>query len=262
MKIAIIENVGPDRNIDGPKNKGMEDRHFLIQSFMDTDSVLGGVFDGHIGKFASDYASKRFPEVFKTHLSKGIKEAFVFSFAQVSDELAAKDPSGSGTTATVFLIQDGTIHVANVGDSKAIIVTDNEMVTLTEDHRTSNPDELDRISHCKGILFSDLKTRKAYVAEHGTKYGLEPTRSLGDIDYMKAGIIDVPHVSTHKISSQDLYLVSATDGLWDFLEDWQVAIKAREIADPEILVQKLNTHVFADFWGHDNLTIIAVRLKE
>ncbi|OGB56532.1 hypothetical protein A2Y27_00515 [candidate division CPR2 bacterium GWD1_39_7] len=240
----------------------MEDAFFLESNFMGHNLILGGVFDGHCGSFAANYASQKFTTYFKSYLNQGIEKAFENSYQQITDELARKDALDSGTTATTFLIMDNTIYGANVGDSGAIVITSEGLLKLTKDHRMTNPDEFARVAAKSSIIFQKIKSRSIYVAGYTTKYGLEPTRSLGDKDYRSAGIIPTPHTFTHRISDQDIYLIVATDGLWDFLNDTQVEILAREIPDPAVLVKEISKHVFGNFWGNDNLTIIAIGFKE
>src|SRR5207253_10438011 len=49
---------------------------------------------------------------------------------------AAKDAatSGMGTTLTVALVEDDHVRFGHVGDSRAYLVRDGELIQLTEDH--------------------------------------------------------------------------------------------------------------------------------
>ena len=47
--------------------------------------------------------------------------------------------------------------------------------------------------------------------------GLAISRSLGDFDATSAGVIAIPTVSHRALTSDDAFVVLASDGLWEFL---------------------------------------------
>lgn len=51
----------------------------------------------------------------------------------------------AGTTAICCLIRDDKLYCANAGDSRAIACRNGTLVTLSNDHKPNNPEEMDRI---------------------------------------------------------------------------------------------------------------------
>ena len=45
------------------------------------------------------------------------------------------------------------------------------------------------------------------------------TRCFGDWCFKKHGVSSEPHISKIEINDDDLFLIIATDGVWDFIED-------------------------------------------
>lgn len=51
----------------------------------------------------------------------------------------------AGTTAICCLIRDNKLYCANSGDSRAIACRNGVLVTLSNDHKPNNPEEMNRI---------------------------------------------------------------------------------------------------------------------
>ena len=66
-----------------------------------------------------------------------------------------KKGDGSGSCALVVFIYNGTCYVANLGDSRAVLVSDNgqKCYQITKDHKPSNPDEQKRIIEAGGKIY-------------------------------------------------------------------------------------------------------------
>jgi protein phosphatase 1G len=50
--------------------------------------------------------------------------------------------SNAGCTANVLLIVDGTLFIANAGDSRCYLQNPHQILALSEDHKPENPKEL------------------------------------------------------------------------------------------------------------------------
>lgn len=229
----------------------MEDTHFLDLDFGGQGWIFGGVYDGHGGSFASEYASQKLHRVFLQKLSIGLspKDAFIGSYETISDDLASQE---SGTTAVNFLIKEGHIFAANAGDARAIVIGAKEFHQLTVDHRLDNPAERQRIENMGGVISYPYACR-------GDR-GLMPTRAIGDEYFKPIGIIAKPWVSQYEISESDLVLLAASDGLFDVMTNEEAAEFARKTPEPKRLLQVLKTEVLFNRFGTDNLTMIAVSL--
>lgn len=87
------------------------------------------------------------------------------------------------------------------------------------------------------------------------------TRSIGN-ENSKIGIIATPSVHRHRISGDDLALVAACDGVFDFMSNEEVAEIACKYRNPTRIVAVLKDEVLGVRAGSDNLTIIVVSLKK
>lgn len=83
-----------------------------------------------------------------------------------------------------------TLHTANAGDARIVLGHGGKATRMTKDHRTDDPEEIDRIDRAGGFLF---KGRVLGV--------LAVTRSLGD-HCMKDFVIAKPFVSERTIQMQ------------------------------------------------------------
>ncbi|KAM4587614.1 pyruvate dehydrogenase [acetyl-transferring]-phosphatase 1, mitochondrial-like [Odontesthes bonariensis] len=161
----------------------------------------------------------------------------------------------SGSTACVIHVSNGVLHVANLGDSRAILGVQEAdgswtAVSLTNDHNAENPDELQR------ILGEHPSSEQRTVVRHDRLLGLLlPFRAFGDVRFKwKAEMLsrvyetrpDVlsavneavrtlpphyltppylsaePEVTRHLIRPADKFVVLATDGLWELMHRQRV----------------------------------------
>lgn len=99
----------------------------------DTAKMYFGVFDGHgtTGDLCASFVRKECPERLVRILDRkngSFLEAYSKSFEETNARLHASriDDSLSGTTAICMFLDGEMIHVANVGDSRAVIATMSE----------------------------------------------------------------------------------------------------------------------------------------
>ena len=131
----------------------MEDGRKIVDSFMsDPNSGFFALFDGHGGKEAVDYCISRMDVEFHKAMNEtgnNVEQALLRCFAKVDDQLRLTGALNSGTTATVSLIrkegQYKVLYIGNVGDSKAALVSRNETLQLTYEHKGTDAREIDRI---------------------------------------------------------------------------------------------------------------------
>lgn len=156
----------------------------------------------------------------------------------------------SGCTACVAHVSNGVLHLANLGDSRAVLGVQEpdgrwSALSLTNDHNAQNPDELQR------ILGEHPPSERRTVVRHDRLLGLLlPFRAFGNIRFKWSADMlgrlyearpDVlsalseavqtppphyltppylsarPEVSRHHIRTSDKFLVLATDGLWELM---------------------------------------------
>ena len=197
----------------------MEDFHIIIDKFMNNNNKgYFSILDGH-GIDCQEpikYATKRLPNLFSNFLintNYNIEKSFIFSFQKIDDELKCYSQiENCGSTLTIIYIDKelNIVYGANVGDSKSILINKNKTYkNLTSEHKVeSNMKENERIKKIGGIIFN------------GRLFGqLNLSRSLGDFSLKNNGLISTPSIHKHKISEDDIYIIIASDGIWDVLNE-------------------------------------------
>jgi len=202
----------------------MEDGHRIIDPLLSTgrngEDCWGyySVFDGHGGREETKYCETKMHEVVLAELNglapgKDARDALVAAFRKVDSQLAMMGAWNSGCTATVALVhrQAGSkprLFVANVGDSRAVLVGSGGARRVSTDHRACDAAEARRVAEEGGIV------------RHGRVGGqLSVSRSLGDHHLKNSGVSCVPDVFACDLASGDNALIIASDGLWDVLDD-------------------------------------------
>ncbi|XP_040997434.1 probable protein phosphatase 2C 72 [Juglans microcarpa x Juglans regia] len=160
------------------------------------------------------------------------KEACISAFKVMDKEIKLQenlDCSCSGTTAVVAIRQGEDLIIANLGDSRAILgtMTKNEVtaVQLTTDLKPGLPCEAERIKNCNGrvaALKQEPHIQRVWLPHEDTP-GLAMSRAFGDFVLKDHGIIAIPNVYYHRLTSNDQFIILATDGVWDVLSNDQVA---------------------------------------
>lgn len=245
MKSAVISEIG--------RRPEMEDAYYLDMDFAGKGWLFGGIYDGHTGNYAACYASERLHKEFLSSLEEGAspQEAFLASYRAVSVSLSRQ---GSGTTAVNFFMREDELFTANVGDARAIIIGDEKTEQLTVDHRVDNPEERKRIEESGGRI------EDPYVLKG--LWALMPTRVLGDEYFRSVGIIPRPFVGMRRISAADRVLLAACDGLFDVMTNEEVADFERNSNNLDDFLKALEAEALHVRKGGDNLTIVAVDLRE
>ena len=170
------------------------------------------------------------------------------------------DISLSGTTLCSALILGNILYLINIGDSRAILGTYNSRINkwkttqLTVDHKPNNPNENRRIIFYNGRIerhkneFGDeVGPYRVYGKDSDSNsQGLTMSRSIGDLESKKYGVIYDPEIFKYELKENDKVIVIASDGLWDQLKNEEVMeiigeclnkdLKAKEAS--EILVEK------------------------
>lgn len=169
-----------------------------------------GLYDGHSGKLAAEYCRIYFHFALLKELnnSSDIATSISKTFSQIDKDfiqLAHKEDTNSGTTASIVFLQSDSIHVANVGDTEVIAYRNGEAFPLTQRHIPQDPNETQRIT--------DLGGKIVWYGTQRVNGLLSITRSIGDRHL--EGIV----TSEASITSSNLqgieFLIIATDGLWD-----------------------------------------------
>ncbi|CAJ1066247.1 integrin-linked kinase-associated serine/threonine phosphatase 2C isoform X2 [Xyrichtys novacula] len=212
----------------------MQDAHVLLPDMsIDLSSLLGqvsrvsyfAVFDGHGGARASRFAAenlhhnlaKKFPSGEKENLDKLIKKCLLDTFRQTDEDFLKKASSQKpvwkdGSTATCVLVVDDMVYVANLGDSRAVLCrveasADGQKrsvtLALSKEHNPTIYEERMRIQRAGGTV------------RDGRVLGvLEVSRSIGDGQYKRCGVISTPDLRRIQLTPNDRFIILACDGLF------------------------------------------------
>ncbi|KAF8769784.1 hypothetical protein HU200_006398 [Digitaria exilis] len=139
------------------------------------------------------------------------------------------DCNFSGTTAVCAIKQGKDLIIANLGDSRAVLATMSDTgyltaVPLTTDQKPSVPREAERIKRCNGRVFAlkdEPSVARVWLPDEDCP-GLAMARSLGDFRLKRHGVVSEPEVTHHRVGRGDLFIVLATDGVWDVLSNEEV----------------------------------------
>ncbi|CAN7082250.1 unnamed protein product [Brassica oleracea var. botrytis] len=230
-------------------NSRLEDQS---QVFTSSSATFVGVYDGHGGPEASRFVNRHlFPYIHKFAKEEGgispdvIKRAFKETEEDfchmVQRSLPLKPQMATVGTCCLFgAISNGTLYVANLGDSRAVLgrVVSGVAVAerLSTDHNVAveevrkevkalNPDDSQIVMYIRGVW--------------RIKGIIQVSRSIGDV-YLKKpefyrdpifqqhgnpvplrrpAMTAEPSIIVRKLKPQDLFLIFASDGLWEHLSD-------------------------------------------
>lgn len=107
-----------------------------------------GVFDGHGGAKAAEFAAKNLRNniisAAGSRVENEIVEAVKEGYIATDVEFLKQDVNG-GTCCVTASIQNGDLIVSNVGDCRAVMSRGGVAEALTSDHKPSRDDERQRI---------------------------------------------------------------------------------------------------------------------
>lgn len=156
-------------------------------------------------------------------------------------ELAREDSGlrGTGTTVVALLFDGARVAILHVGDSRAYLVRDGELVRLTRDHTLVQ------------ALVDEGRISEEEALEHPRRSML--MRTLQD------GTVVEPDLFEHEGRAGDRYLV-CSDGLTAVLSDVDLH---RELSDgaPQEVVERLIA-LANDGGGPDNITCVVADLVD
>lgn len=160
-----------------------------------------------------------------------IQKAIQDGFANTQKYLISKrliNLNYSGTTVISVLIRSKYCICANVGDSRAIIGRLNKNwhpIALSNDHKPNMPGEKERIENNGGRVEPFKEENGDFVGpdrvwlKNEQLPGLAMSRSIGDLVAAQVGVSFEPEIIVHEMSSEDKFLVLASDGIWEFIDN-------------------------------------------
>eukprot|EP01031_Cornospumella_fuschlensis_P035742 gene35742-43354_t len=257
-------------------DKDNQDAYSIVPNFGNSDQqAFFAVYDGHgkDGHYCARYARDHLSRVIHEKMekipagsvsSKTIKQAISVAHYLVNEQMHNDkrfDDSLSGTTAISILFRGKTMFVSNVGDSRAIVVSqgeDGRLVAkpMSSDQTPYRKDERERVKKFGARVLSmdqieglepvhenwgDLNLGEdideggdppRVWSKNGDYPGTAFTRSLGDLLAEECGVVPEPEILEREVRSQDKFIVIASDGVFEFLTNQMVTEILARYEDP------------------------------
>lgn len=253
----------------------MEDFHCIKQALGRNPNIsYFSIFDGHGGKEVSSYLSLNFHRIlikeintinFNTNYDEDIKSimnAIKISFERIDEEILKNNNFSNdvGSTATIIVIYcneneineyNRTLICANVGDSNGFLINNNYIKLITKGHKCEDPSEVKRIKDQGGIVFQGRIFGKLIL-----------TRTIGDKEMKKYGVIPIPDFFCKKISADDLFVIIGSDGIWDIIDEneiYKIGIE-KGLSSEEFSKKLINISKERD--TRDNASCIVIKLNK
>ncbi|KAI9152843.1 hypothetical protein LWI28_002018 [Acer negundo] len=221
------------------------------------DATFVGVYDGHGGPEASRYISDHlFLHLMRLARENGsvsediLRSAFCATedgFLTLVRRTCGIKPliAAIGSCCLVGVIWKGTLYVANLGDSRAVIGSlsrSNKIVAeqLTKDHnasmeevrqelRSSHPEDSHIVVmkhgvwRIKGIIQVSRSIGDAYLKR--PEFSLDPSFPRFHLSepIRRPVLTAVPSIYTRTLQPNDKFLIFASDGLWEHLTNQEAA---------------------------------------
>jgi protein phosphatase len=228
------------RTDTGRQRRGNEDSSFARAPLFVVADGMGGA---QAGEVASQIAVSKFEDGLpdggtpEERLAAVVQEANreIYERSRTEDERA-----GMGTTVTAAYLDEAGVAIAHVGDSRAYMFREGELVRLTQDH--SLVDELVR----RGKLTEEQ------ALEHPQRSII--TRALGPEPFVEVD------TWTYPVRQGDVLLL-CSDGLTSMLSEARISEILRAASSLRAAAEQLIDGA-NEAGGRDNITVVAFRVEE
>ena len=241
------------------KEKINQDSYLIKENIFKENFSIYGVFDGHgdNGHLISKYISESMNEYFNNKLNyflteedkenlftENITNIFLKNYTTILKNTSQKidedlntsityDISQSGTTSVMLFLLNDQLICSNIGDSQCFIFNcDSEDLwtfeALSFPHLASDEKEQKRILEQGGEIHPYYEQNGIFegpdriYAKNKVYPGLVMSRTFGDLEAKKIGVISEPDIIIKKIDSNAKYIVLGSDGLWDVVKPYDV----------------------------------------
>ncbi|XP_072973097.1 probable protein phosphatase 2C 41 [Typha angustifolia] len=241
--------------VKGKASHPMEDYHVAKFIQMRAQELgLFAIFDGHLGDSVPAYLQKNLftnilrEEEFWTHPDSAILRAY----EKTDKAILSHSPDlgrGGSTAVTAILINGRKLWVANVGDSRAVLLKGGTVMQLTVDHE---PSAERGIIENRGGFVSNMPGDVPRVNGQ-----LAVSRAFGDKS-LKLHLRSDPDIHYEDTNDNTEVLILASDGLWKVMSNEEAVDIARKIKDPQAAARQLTTEAL-NRESKDDISCIVVR---
>jgi len=253
----------------------MEDAHVQLHKLGSQSGIsFFGVFDGHGGSYAAQFAAAKIADKIVSNGSnnttspEALSAMLVKAGLEIDVELRQEPQvrSGedhSGTTAVYGLVTPTHVIIANIGDSRSVMCSDGKTYAMSEDHKPTNAPEEKRIKDAGGT-----------VTMSRVNGDLAVSRALGDFSYKMQD--HLPAVSQQvspeaeitireRSRDDDDFLILACDGIWDVFSNEQCVDFFRKNLSEGVSSEQaceLLIHEGLARKSRDNMTVLLVQFDK
>ena len=210
-------------------------------------AFLAGLADGMGGYASGDIASKLALSTVRQVIldTKGVSIEKVLRRAVEKANLEIYKTARQiavgrmGTTLTAAYIDGDQLYLAHVGDSRAYLLRNGQISSLTSDHTVV------------GDMVRSRLIQPEAVRSHSQRSVL--TRAVG------LDLFITPEITTHKLNVGDR-LILCSDGIWSVMEDDEIARLALMVKHPESLANELIQRAFSSD-SDDNCSVVIADIQ-
>jgi len=157
-------------------------------------------------------------------------------------------------------VVDNICYIANIGDSRAVMISGGEAKRLTIDHTPDSPSERSRIEELGGKIKCQVTKNGKIISRIND--ALAVSRSLGDFQYSDV-ISSEPEIFEVDNLNEDNYLIMACDGLWDEVSDEEAIIICNQYLNgQDNLIEEAAQRLRDISWyrgSTDNISVMILR---
>lgn len=253
----------------------MEDAHLVTMLTITVNGIfhaipLYGIFDGHGGADCANFLANNLGPYLSSHLQQSLaqattpqeEDAAIFNalklaFVNLGAQYQKLHNVEGGSTANIAFIYKNQLWVANVGDTRAILIINGIPIALSEDakpalekYKQGVENRHGTVIEINGIARVEGNLAVARAVGHSEVYsGINPRPKI-----IKFSLDQLP-------KDKPVFLLIACDGLWDVASSNQVAKTVNDLAQkpPAEITGTLVRKGFAA-GSQDNISTLIVPL--
>ncbi|XP_009631008.1 putative protein phosphatase 2C 22 [Nicotiana tabacum] len=240
--------------------------HYRSTSSNEGNHAFYGVFDGHGGKHAADFACYHLPrfiaedEDFPRQIDRAISSAFLQTDTAFAEACTLDADLASGTTALAALVIGSSLVVANAGDCRAVLCRRAKAIEMSRDHKPVCLREKERIEASGGYVDDGYLNGQLNVARALGDWHLEGLKSIDG-----GPLSGEPELMSTRLTEEDEFLIIGCDGIWDvFMSQNAVDFARRRLQehnDPVMCSKDIVDEALKRKSG-DNLSVVVVCFKK
>ena len=301
-KNIIISSAITSPGICDEKEKINQDSYLINENVFKQNLNIYGVFDGHgenghlISKYISDYMNEYFTDRLHYYLTeedkqniftKNITDIFIKNHIQILKNTSLSidkeietsinyDLSQSGSTSVMLFLFNENLICSNIGDSQCFLFKCSQedlwtFESLSKLHLASDENEQKRIIENGGEIHPYYEQNGIFegpdriYAKNKVYPGLVMSRTFGDLEAKKIGVISEPDIIIKKIDNNSKFIVLGSDGLWDVVKPYDVIRIVRPFFNKEdiegacqALMKKAKQQWIKEKEERDDITIIVI----